>query len=310
MSTVYVKNISGTTSEKEIKEFFSFCGKITKLEVTPAGETQDAVVTFEKETAAKTALLLDNTQLGKTQVSVSSASSTKDEEENYTHNADRDSDEITQEEKPRSRIIAEYLAHGYVIGDTAAQRAIDLDHKHGVTSRFLQTLQQLDSRTHATDRAKSVDQTYGITNTANKTASSILSGLNSYYEKAAGTPTGQKLVNFYTQSQRQVIDIHNEARRLADLKKQEAGGSSTETCKCGSTSSCTCAPGTCGCANCAKTEGKTAPVLSTAKTACDCVGNDYSCACEKGKCACAGCAKGSHLCEYLLCRAVDEMFVD
>lgn len=221
-STVYVKNISSSTSETQIKEFFSFCGKITKLEVTPAGETQDAVVTFEKETAAKTALLLDNTQLGKTQVSVSSASTTKDEEEHFTHNADRDSDEITQEEKPRSRIIAEYLAHGYAIKDTAAQRAIDLDHKHGVSTRFLQTLQQLDSKTHAVDKAKSIDQTYGITKTANKTASSILSGLNSYYEKAAGTPTGQKLVQFYTQSQREVIDIHNEARRLANLKKEEA----------------------------------------------------------------------------------------
>jgi len=225
-STVYVKNISSATSEKEIKEFFSFCGKITKLEVTPAGETQDAAVTFEKETAAKTALLLDNTQLGKTQVSVSSASSAKEEEEHYTHNADRDTDEITQEEKPRSRIIAEYLAHGYAIGDVAAQRAIDLDHKHGVSTKFLQTLQNLDARTHATDKAKSVDQSYGITNTATKTAGSILTGLTSYYEKAAGTPTGQKLVNFYTQSQRQVIDIHNEARRLADLKKKEAAGSS------------------------------------------------------------------------------------
>jgi hypothetical protein len=46
--------------------------------------------------------------------------------------------------------------------------------------------------------------------------------LNSFYEKAAGTPTGQKVVNFYTQTSRQVQDIHTEARRLADIKKQEA----------------------------------------------------------------------------------------
>lgn len=47
--------------------------------------------------------------------------------------------------------------------------------------------------------------------------------MNSFYEKAAGTPTGQKVVNFYTQTSRQVQDIHTEARRLADIKKQEAG---------------------------------------------------------------------------------------
>jgi len=214
-STVNVKNISAATSEQEIREFFSFCGKISKLEVTSAGQTKEAVVTFEKPTAAKTALLLDGTLLQKNTVSVSSASSSDDHEE-YSH---QDAEEITQEMKPRSRIIAEYLAHGYVVSDLAAQRAIDLDQKHGVSSRFLDTLTNLDTKYHATDKAKSVDQTYGLTNRAN----SLLSGLGSYYEKAVGTPTGQKLVNFYTQTQQQVVDIHNEARRLADIKKKEAG---------------------------------------------------------------------------------------
>jgi len=217
-NTVHVKNISSSTGEKEVKDFFSFCGKIASIEIKPAGETQEATVTFEKETAAKTALLLDNTQLGSTHVQVSSATgSNEDDGSHYTSQAERDSDEITQEEKPRSRIIAEYLAHGYVIGDQATQRAIDLDQKHGVSSRFLSTLQSLDQKYHATDKAKSVDQSYGVTQRAN----SLLSGLTSYYEKAAGTPSGQKLVNFYTQTSRQVQDIHNEARRLADLKKQE-----------------------------------------------------------------------------------------
>jgi len=243
-NTVYVKNISDSTSEKEIKDFFSFCGKVSNLEVSSTAEGKEATVTFEKATAAKTALLLDQTQLGNTQVSVSSASTT-DEDESYTHNVDRDSDDITQEEKPRSRIIAEYLAHGYLIGDVGIQRAIDLDQKHGVSSRFLNTLQNLDSKYHATDKAKSVDQSYGVTDRAN----SLLSGLTSYYEKAANTPTGKKLVNFYTQSQRQVIDIHNEARRLADLKKKEAGGAEkaaglSQATESGKTTSTTAQEGT------------------------------------------------------------------
>jgi len=218
-STVHVKNISSETSEKDVKDFFSFCGKIASLKITPEGETQNATVVFEKETAAKTALLLDNTQLGATQVQVSSATGASPHEENhYTTNAERDTDEITQEEKPRSRIIAEYLAHGYIIGDQATQHAIDLDQKHGVSSKFLQTLQNIDQKYHATDKARSVDQSYGVSQRAN----SLFSGLNSFYEKAAGTPTGQKVVNFYTQTSRQVQDIHAEARRLADIKKREA----------------------------------------------------------------------------------------
>lgn len=296
-NTVYVKNISTQTSEEEIKEFFGFCGKITAIDVKEVGETKEATVTFEKATAAKTALLLDHTQLGSTQVGVSSDDTTE-ESEHYTHNTDRDADDITQEEKPRSRIIAEYLAHGYMISDAAAQRAIDLDHKHGVSSRFLQTLQKLDNKYKATDKARGVDQTYRVTPRVN----SLLSGLTSYYEKAAGTPTGQKLVNFYTQTQRQVLDIHNEARRLADLKKKEAGGAEaaagmtpaagTEkpTCKCGiNSTSCPCESGTSACTNCVN--GDVRSMSGTDKTTCNCGGNFSNCPCEAGHCACAFCPK-------------------
>lgn len=329
MSVVNVKNISSQTSEKEVKDFFSFCGKITNLQLTSAGETQSATVTFEKATAAKTALLLDNTQLGSTQVQVSSSTGAAQDEDHYTQNADRDTDEITQEDKPRSRIVAEYLAQGYVIGDKAIQQAIDLDHKHGVSNRFLNTITNLNQKYHVDAKAKSVDQSYGVT----PKAQGLWAGLTSYYEKAAETPTGQKIVNFYTQTQRQVVDIHAEARRLADLKKKETlttetvPGTEKTTCKCGSSSeACPCAPGQCACTGCGKSDVKkvsgsekttckcggdtsvcgcapgqcacdscpkatTEKVAGTDKTTCKCGGDDKNCPCESGKCACTGCCK-------------------
>ncbi|KAI1193306.1 hypothetical protein F5X97DRAFT_314648 [Nemania serpens] len=221
--TVHVKNVSAETKEQQVKEFFSFCGKVADIKISPAADgTQDATVTFEKETAAKTALLLDHTQLGSSQIVVTAADGKADEGTPHTTNTDRDTDDITQEEKPRSRILAEYLAHGYIIGDATIQRAIDLDHKHGMTTRFMNTLNQLDNKFHATDRAKAADQSYGITTRAN----SLFSGLTSYFEKASNTPTGKKLVKFYTDGQRQAQDIHAEAQRLMELKKEEHGGSS------------------------------------------------------------------------------------
>ena len=219
-NSVHVKNVSPGTQDKEIRDFFSFCGKITDIQVTSAGETKDATVTFEKETAAKTALLLNNTQLGATHITVTSASADSGEG-SPKQEGERDSDEITQEEKPRARILAEYLAQGYVIGDAALQRAIELDRQHGVTSRFYDTLQRLDQKYHATDRARATDQSYGIT----AKAQGIFGGISSYFEQAATSPTGKKVVQFYTDSQRQVTDVHAEARRLADLKKEEHGGS-------------------------------------------------------------------------------------
>ncbi|KAI1436550.1 major facilitator superfamily domain-containing protein [Xylaria sp. CBS 124048] len=219
--TVNVKNISSETKEQQIREFFSFCGKITDLKVSQAADgTQEATVTFEKETAAKTAQLLNNTQLGSSQIAVSSADGQPDDGAPHSGSINRDTDHIAQEEKPRSRILAEYLAHGYVIGDATIQRAIELDNKHGVSTRFMNTLTQLDQKFHATDRAKAADQSYGISHRANV----LFGGLTSYFEKASNTPTGKKLVKFYTDSQRQVQDIHAEAQRLRQLKMEEHGG--------------------------------------------------------------------------------------
>merc|ERR1711939_695749 len=44
------------------------------------------------------------------------------------------------------------------------------------------------------------------------------SSITSYFERASNTPTGQRIRAFYDQGQKQVMDVHNEARHLADLK--------------------------------------------------------------------------------------------
>lgn len=219
-TTVHVKGISHETTEKEVKDFFSFCGKINSISVTPesdiAESAKSATVTFEKETAAKTALLLDNTQLGKSQVHVSTASTIDDvaAKAGAAVSSTLGDDHISQEDKPRSRIVAEYLAYGYVLSDQVISQAIALDNKHGVSSRFTAALQGFDQKYKATDTARSVDTKYGVTDKA----LGAWGGLNSYFEKALGTPTGQKLRQFYIQGDKQVRDVHNEARRLADLK--------------------------------------------------------------------------------------------
>ena len=175
-------------------------------------------------------------------------------------------EDITQEDKPRSRIVAEYLAHGYVLSDGAIQRAIALDNKHGVSSRFTNALANFDEKYKATDKAKGLDASYGISDKA----ATGWRGLSSYFEKALGTPTGQKLAAFYTSSDKQVRDIHTEARRLADLKagKSSSGGGSKD-----------------------QNEKTLQQVPGTEKTTCQCGGNTGTCPCAEGKCACSGCAK-------------------
>jgi len=230
-----------------------------------------ATVTFEKETAAKTALLLDNTQLGPTQVSVTAGASLGElsgqSGSGSSSAAAQDPDSLDQEDKPRSRIAAEYLAHGYTLSDQALKRALELDQQHGISARFTNTLKAYDDKYKVTDKAQAVDHQYGITSRGYN----LLAGLHTYYQKAANTPTGQRLVDFYNQGQRQVIDIHNEARRLADLKSGKDSKSTEEAIA----------------AN--KQSQKTVP--GTDKTVCQCGGNDGTCPCEAGKCACSGCGK-------------------
>lgn len=97
-----------------------------------------------------------------------------------------------------------------------------------MSNRFTQALAQYDEKYHVTDRAKGLDANYGIT----EKAAAGWQGITSYFEKALGTPTGQKLIAFYTQGDKQVRDIHAEARRLADLKSGKG-----EDGKAGSSSS-------------------------------------------------------------------------
>ena len=226
------------------------------------------MLTYIVASAAKTALLLDNTQLGSSQVQVSSAAGLSDiaSSAGGTATGDetaKDENDIAQEDKPRSRIVAEYLAHGYVLTDTALQRAIMLDNKHGVSNRFTSALTNFDSKYKASDRAKGIDASYGIS----QKGKGAWAGLSSYFEKAINTPTGQKVAAFYTSTDKQVRDIHAEAKRLADLKSAKGGGSMAEN------------------------EKSMEQVPGTQKTTCTCGGNTGVCPCEEGKCACSGCEK-------------------
>jgi hypothetical protein len=176
-------------------------------------------------------LLLNNTKLGNNAVAVTLVGSGEGStvatssggltagptHEETSHTEEKDSEGISQDDKPRSAIFAEYLAHGYVIGDSTLTRAIELDKTHGISTKFTSFLTQLDTKLKATDRAKSADTTYGITDKA----TTGWNTLNQYFEKAIDTPTGQKVRAFYTEGSKQVLDIHTEARRLAELKKQQ-----------------------------------------------------------------------------------------
>ncbi|KAK3303222.1 uncharacterized protein B0T15DRAFT_513425 [Chaetomium strumarium] len=221
-TTIHATNIGAQATDAEIEDFFKFCGKVASIKVTTEGSTKSATVTFEMPSAASTALLLNHTNLGGNEITITGENVAPPAQEPSTQEGGNNTGELRQEEKPYSRIVAEVLAHGYVVADQSLQKAIALDEQHGISTRFMNKLKALDENWHATERARAADQSYGITQRAN----SLLTGLGSYFYQKKDTPTGKRLVEFYTTSSKQVQDIHNEAKRLADLKKEQEGGGS------------------------------------------------------------------------------------
>lgn len=276
-ATVHVSGIAAGTPERDVSSFFSFCGTINSITLTPSSGAADAplsaTITFERESAAKTAVLLDGTPLNEKPLTVTAAHNIDDIAGSHlAPSGDIGPDgEILQENKPRTAVMAEYLAAGYTIGDSVLQKGIDFDRKTSFTSKFASyvtnAFNAVDSRVHVTEKAKAADSQYHLT----QKAANATAGLQRYFEHALGAGPVQKVRDFYHAGAVHVLDIHNEAKRLADLKNQKKRQSQGEE-NLGATA-----------------DGK--PFTAPDQTMCACGGEAAKCGCEAGKCACAGCAK-------------------
>ncbi|KAH8077250.1 hypothetical protein BXZ70DRAFT_1073973 [Cristinia sonorae] len=218
---VQVSNISPTTTEQSLTDFFVFCGHITSVKYDSAAHT--ATISFEKPQAAKTALMLNGGTLEGSQLTVTGDASHPDQHDDHDK-----SEHLDQTDKPRAGIAAEYLAKGYVLSDQILERAISLDNEKGISKKFLSYIQSLDTTlgektlgkdqtisakvqetlNQATAQAKGIDEQKGISKNA-----------TSYYSRALSSPFGQKVRQFYTSTSKQIFDIHEEARRIADSLK-------------------------------------------------------------------------------------------
>lgn len=62
--TVYVSNISASASDKQVSEFFAFCGAISAVQIVAhAADSRHGVVTFDQPSAWQTAQLLSGARI-------------------------------------------------------------------------------------------------------------------------------------------------------------------------------------------------------------------------------------------------------
>ncbi|KAI0930748.1 hypothetical protein AcV7_004848 [Taiwanofungus camphoratus] len=135
-------------------------------------------------------------------------------------------------------VAAEYIARGYELSDHVLRRAIEMDQKHGISTRFIAYMQSLDTKlgekalgpektisgkvqetlTNAHQQARTIDEQKGYSKQA-----------TDYYARALSSPLGQKVKAFYTTTSKQILDIHEEARRIAATHKASHGSAPTAT---------------------------------------------------------------------------------
>ncbi|CAO3589566.1 unnamed protein product [Absidia cylindrospora] len=222
---VLVKNISLASSEKTVKEFFLFCGKIKEFELIKDDDEahQVALVNFEREFAAKTASLLSSALIDDEHITVApyfeSAFPAESEKE-----ADA-TESTTQEGKPKARIAAEILANGYLLQDQIVAKGLEYDGKYNVTSRltgylnyFQDNVKQFDEKYRIWDKATEIDQKYKI----QEMVTSAAQNAQSRAQAALQTPTGQKVNVLANQTFNQIAAVHYEAKKIQLDKGEKA----------------------------------------------------------------------------------------
>jgi len=222
---VIVTDISDKATEKTVKDFFLFCGKIKEFELIKdeSSDKQIAYVTFERDTAAKTALMLTNAVIGDSQITVKSAD---DKNQSEGDDSSDISCGLRQEDKPQGVIFAEILASGYQLQDSVVERSIEFDAKYGVSSTFKQYLAQvqanlkdLDQKFQLTEtvttRATDINNKFAVYDNAKYVIDQAQDKVNNFLETSAG----KIICEYLFCTQRHVAIVQSMARQIADDKK-------------------------------------------------------------------------------------------
>ncbi|ODQ47371.1 hypothetical protein PICMEDRAFT_178225 [Pichia membranifaciens NRRL Y-2026] len=228
MATITASQIPVSVPENKIKEFFSFCGKIKDIEVLDKTEkTKTIRVEFEKASAVSTALLLNGAEFEGSQIEVKEDSSSgaaagaSAGEKDVAGESGKGDSDIDQESKPKSTIIAELLANGYVLQSSLVEKAVDFDQQHGITDRFRDFISGLDQKYHLQEKNQQIANTqWGLESHWNQGVRT----LNSYLDRFKKDKYGSQVHDFYTNAAKDVKSVNDEALRLAELKKKQHEG--------------------------------------------------------------------------------------
>jgi len=257
-NTVQVSNISPNANEKTVADFFSFCGKITKLYLKKddGQETSTAFVQFESESAARTALLLTNALIVDRPITVVTygAETGQITHENVVpvaseHITQRDFGSVPDDQRTKTSVVASLMASGYVLASDAITKAKQVDDEHSITLQLKVGVEQLKVKAHeidrqygisdkaatikntATESAKKINEDYHITEKVDHTAQQIKSAAANAAAKAQENPSVKSgvdtvksgLTSLYSTVTGYVNDYKEQTAKAIEEKQKERG---------------------------------------------------------------------------------------
>ena len=155
-TTVIVTNIAPGTSEATISEFFGFCGRIVSIRLEDGANSMTAYITFETANAANTSLLLTNAMIADRSIQVAldpnapvsptglSSSGAQTEFSPYPNTEEENAGEsltggaTRAEPNTATHVIAQLIAAGHKLSDTAAAEATAFDERFQLSARLNQ----------------------------------------------------------------------------------------------------------------------------------------------------------------------------
>lgn len=151
-TTVIVTNIAPGTSEATISEFFGFCGRILSIRLEDGVSSMTAHITFETANAANTSLLLTNAMIADRAIQVTldpnapaAALPTEAAQSEFNPYPNTEGDASGEsltggatraEPNTATHVIAQLIAAGHKLSDTAAAEAAAFDERFQLSARI------------------------------------------------------------------------------------------------------------------------------------------------------------------------------
>ncbi|CAI9096635.1 OLC1v1032827C2 [Oldenlandia corymbosa var. corymbosa] len=213
--TAEVTSLSPDATEKDVQDFFAFCGQIEHVEIVRAGEyASTAYVTFNSPHALETAVLLSGATILDQRVCITRWGHTDDEygywnrstwnngdESGATHTENQFVSSAGEAITLAQDVVKTMLAKGYVLGKDALSQAKAFDESHQVSATAASKVAELSEKMGLTNKifagveaVKSVDERYHVTDTTKsavlatgRTAAAAANAVvnSSYFSKGA-----------------------------------------------------------------------------------------------------------------------------